>query len=121
VLNKKGFTKENRIQRPVEFRTIRDNGKRIRNRHFIINFHPCPHFKPRLGIIITKRHAAKAVERNRIRRQIKEWFRQKTVDIPLLDYVIIATPTTQSLCPNELRLCLDALLQKLNSHCKSYA
>jgi len=119
VPNFNGFLKENRIQQTADFQLIRQRGRRIRNQYFIVNYHNKSNDYPRLGTIISKRHAAKAVQRNRIRRQIKEWFRSQKSTLLSYDYVIIATPQTQKLPQPELRQCLNTLLQKLNSHCKN--
>ena len=48
---------------------------------------------PRLGLVVEKRFW-KAVQRNRIKRRLREWFRlhKHTVPLPGLDIVVIARP-----------------------------
>ena len=43
---------------------------------------------PRLGLIVAKRGVAKAHERNRIKRVIRDYFRQQQQELAALDIVI---------------------------------
>ena len=43
---------------------------------------------PRLGILISRRHAARAVERNRIKRCIREAFRLEQENLGALDLLV---------------------------------
>jgi ribonuclease P protein component len=44
---------------------------------------------PRLGLIVPRRHVKRAVERNRIKRQIRECFRESQAVLPPLDIVVM--------------------------------
>ena len=48
----------------------------------------------RLGMVIGKKHVSRAVDRNRIKRQIRETFRQsmQTEEASTLDIVVLARP-----------------------------
>lgn len=52
----------------------------------------CPNDKSvaRLGVIIAKRNAARAVDRNRIRRGVRECFRHSQNELIGLDIIVIA-------------------------------
>ncbi len=43
---------------------------------------------PRLGILVTRRHAARAVERNRIKRFVREAFRMEQEALGPLDVLV---------------------------------
>lgn len=43
---------------------------------------------PRLGILISRKHAASAVERNRIKRRIREAFRLEQENLGALDILV---------------------------------
>lgn len=49
---------------------------------------------PRLGCIVAKKHAKKAVERNRIKRIIKETFRLNKNKLLAYDVVVMTKPNT---------------------------
>lgn len=46
----------------------------------------------RLGIAVSRKTARSAVARNRIRRQVRETFRQCRAKLPRLDVVVMARP-----------------------------
>jgi ribonuclease P protein component len=43
---------------------------------------------PRLGILVSKRHAARAVERNRLKRCIREAFRREQETLGAMDLLV---------------------------------
>jgi ribonuclease P protein component len=49
---------------------------------------------PRLGLAIAKRRAPRAVDRNRIKRIVRESFRHHAADLPAVDIVVLARPGT---------------------------
>ena len=117
--NNSRFLTVNRIRKNAEFVAIRQSGMRLRNKHLIVNFIEKSDGCPRLGVVIAKRHIAKSVQRNQIKRQIKEWFRMKKCQLIPMDYVIIVTRSAGTLSHIELKRCLNSLLQKVNSRCKN--
>lgn len=44
----------------------------------------------RLGLIVPRRHLKRAVERNRIKRQIRECFRKSRKSLPPMDIIVMA-------------------------------
>ena len=102
----------NTLRTAADFKRMRQSAKRTRNQSFILNYGQATTAEPRLGIIITKRSVRLAVQRNRIRRQIKEWFRQLSLDQPAHDFIVIAAPNTGLLSNQELRQSLTHLHQK---------
>lgn len=50
----------------------------------------------RLGLAISKKNAKRAVDRNRIKRLIRESFRQNLHMLPAVDLVVMAKPVTKS-------------------------
>jgi len=49
---------------------------------------PSPTGQPRIGLIVGKRHCPLAVDRNRIKRIVRETFRVRRCRLPALDIVI---------------------------------
>jgi len=67
----------------------------------------------RIGLIIAKRHVKRAVDRNRIKRQVRESFRHRRDQLPSLDIVVLARPGLASLDSSEVYRQLDKLWRKL--------
>lgn len=92
------------------------------NRHFLLLATPNGYDGPghgRIGLIIAKRHVKRAVDRNRIKRQIRESFRHRRSELPSLDIVVLARPGIASLDSSEAYRQLDKLWRKLTKQAES--
>lgn len=67
--------------------------------------------RPRLGVIVSKRNAKKAVDRNRVKRVIRESFRLCKLDLPNNDYVICLR-NMKAVDKTALRKSVDTLWQR---------
>ena len=70
---------------------------------------------PRLGVVVSRKVHRSAVERNRIRRQIRESFRLKRRQLKTNDYVVRARPAAAQLDNAALRKALDELWEWFKS------
>jgi ribonuclease P protein component len=68
------FTKADRILKRSEFIALSKLGRRVQNNDFIAYFLPAQRDRSRLGVTVTKK-VGQAVERNRIKRRVRECFR----------------------------------------------
>lgn len=68
------FTKADRILKRSEFIALAKSGRRVQNADFIAYFLPSQSNQSRLGVTVTKK-VGQAVERNRIKRLVREFFR----------------------------------------------
>ncbi|MBW2440007.1 MAG: ribonuclease P protein component [Deltaproteobacteria bacterium] len=68
------FTKADRILKRSDFIALSKSGKRVQNSEFIAYFGPTRHNQSRLGVTVTKK-VGQAVERNRLKRMVREFFR----------------------------------------------
>lgn len=59
---------------------------------FTVVARPAPEGRARLGLAISRRCAARAVARNRIKRIVRESFRQRAGTLPPADYVVMCRP-----------------------------
>ena len=67
----------------------------------------------RLGLAISRKNIRRAVDRNRIKRIIRESFRQNRRLLDSLDIVILSTPSTVRFSNHELQDSLARLWQKV--------
>jgi len=72
---------------------------------------------PRLGLAISKKNAKRAVDRNRIKRIIRESFRQNQIRLPAVDLVVMAKPQTKSATNSELFTSLEHHWGRLIKQC----
>ncbi|MET0344459.1 MAG: ribonuclease P protein component [Polyangiales bacterium] len=79
-----------RLRKRFEFRRLRDQGRRVHTRSFVLIIAPAEQSQPRLGITVS-RQVGKAVRRNRVKRLVREVFRQhRDLLPPASDLVVIA-------------------------------
>lgn len=84
------FRPSDRLKKRYEFRRVQLNGRRIHTAHFLIVVQPNASPNTRLGITVTKK-VGSAVERNRIKRVVREVFRRNRSLFPAKhDVVFIA-------------------------------
>jgi len=63
---------------------------KISHRHVLILAIPNQLDRPRLGLVIAKKNIKLAVQRNRIKRHIRETFRLKQHNLPAFDAIVLA-------------------------------
>ncbi len=80
--------KEERIRRRSDYARIWREGKRRQTEHFLVSLMPNSLPFPRLGIVVSKR-VGQAVERNRLKRRIREFFRLHKEAFPGSSDVVI--------------------------------
>jgi ribonuclease P protein component len=105
------------MRRPAEFKRAYAAGKRLGNEFFTINAQPNGFTGPRLGMSIAARILRRAVDRNRLRRLIRESFRVNQLSLPPLDIVIGVRAGVLTADNRRLRSSLQQLWQKISSTC----
>lgn len=83
-----------RLTRPAEFERVFKDNQRARTDTLLVMARPNDARHARLGMVIPKRLLARAVDRNRVRRCVRETFRQQLAQLPACDFVVrlIARP-----------------------------
>jgi ribonuclease P protein component len=69
----------------------------------------------RLGLAISKRVSKRAVERNRIKRLLRESFRRIQHQLPSVDVMVMAREQAAGIAGSELLIELDQLWKKLSA------
>lgn len=83
-----GYPKTARLLTPAQFDYVFKNGKRMGSGPFLAVVANSPVETPRLGFALAKRQAKTAVQRNRLRRQLREQFRLAQPQLLPMDIVI---------------------------------
>jgi ribonuclease P protein component len=74
---------------------------------------------PRLGLAVASKMAGGSVERNRIRRVVRESFRLHQHELPAVDIVVSARPRARGAPNRELRANIEELWRKVQEQCGS--
>lgn len=103
-----------RLLHEREFKAVFSARQKQSNRHFRIHWSKSDQSRaePRLGLAIAKRVARRAVDRNRIRRLVRETFRIRRLKLRPLDYVVLANPAALEADNPTLIRSLDQLWQR---------
>ena len=121
------FQKSQRLLNSSEYKQVFDHNQfRVSNQHLLIlAYYPQTHAQTsRLGLVISKKNVARAVDRNRVKRITRETFRQNS-DFALLglDIIVLARKGLASQKNAQLQSTLTAFFSKLekkhNAHKKT--
>ena len=105
------FPRAYRLTRRVEFeRVLRHRSVRVTKGSFVALALPNASGGARLGMIIGKRHLPRAVDRNRVKRAIRESFRRHRAELPALDIVVQLASNAQH---EPSRTTLEEIWQRL--------
>ncbi|MEQ8954215.1 MAG: ribonuclease P protein component [Gammaproteobacteria bacterium] len=112
------FPKSSRLLESADFKAVFDGASfKVSSRHLLILGRLNEKGKARLGMVIAKKNIATAVNRNRIKRQLRDFFRRLPDDIPPLDLVVLARKDAATLSNPEIREALQNLWQDLLRKC----
>ncbi len=109
-----------RLLKAVEYSRVFKQAIRSSDRLFTVLASPNqqPKAAPRLGLAISKKNTKRAVDRNRIKRVIRESFRHRQQSLSTADFVVMAKPVTQNASKAELFKSLEQHWNRLASLCK---
>ena len=83
------FTKECRLLNSSDYGGVFDKAEYKVSCRFILMLAIKHRNQSRLGLVVSKKNISKAVERNRVKRAIRESFRKNKSQIPNLDVVVL--------------------------------
>lgn len=85
------FGKSQRLLKAADFKQVFDhNEARASHRYFLLLAKPAADNQQRLGLVVAKKNVRLAVQRNRIKRVVRETFRQLPEQQPPLDTIFLA-------------------------------
>lgn len=109
----KCFPKNERLLKRAQFLELSEDAGKRQNKYFIIRFQQGQQIQSRLGVTVTKK-VGKAVTRNRIKRHIREYFRNNKHRLNgSWDINLIAKQTAEGLASQQIPECLADLFNKI--------
>jgi ribonuclease P protein component len=114
VLRTGRFGRADRLLRPRDFQRVADSGRRIASRYFVVlvasSGGESGGNRRRLGLTVSRR-VGNAVVRNRIKRAVRSWFRQRRGYLEEgIDLVVIPRRGAGFLTPREIAFAMDEML-----------
>jgi len=106
-----------RLKKAAEFKAVFANPVKSSDRYFTLLAVRNAHGHPRLGLAIAKKVMKRAVDRNAIKRTVRESFRLHPEMIADLDIVVLAKKDVLSAEPAQLKESLCKHWQRLSSRC----
>jgi ribonuclease P protein component len=103
------FTYRDRLLNASQFTRVFDKATKSSSDFFTILSRENTAGQPRLGIVAAKRRAKRAVDRNIIKRIIRESFRLNKATLPTNDYVVILKRPIKIINRTNLRLQIETL------------
>ena len=97
-----------RLRRAADFAALRHAPGRLDTRFFLIRYSCSEAGSARLGLAVSRRVSKRAVDRNRIKRNVRESFRQVRTRLPAFDLLLIARQQAATATGPALRADLDA-------------
>ena len=110
-----GFSKNSRLLNTTDYKIVFDNAQfKVSCHQFLVLAISNRQSQSRLGLVIAKKHVSGAVQRNRIKRLIRESFRLVANGLPGLDLVVLARKDADKLDNRALTEKLNGLWKDLS-------
>ena len=108
-----GFPKSHRLLKPSDYsKVFNDVALKVPHRNFLILATPNELGHARVGLIFSKKNLRLAVQRNRIKRQVRETFRLQR-DLPGLDIIVLGRQGLNRLDNATVQSSLNELWQRV--------
>lgn len=112
------FPRSARLTHSQDFKAVFAGAEKQANRYLTVLYRPNTVQQARLGLAISKRVAKRASDRNRIKRLIRESFRQIRNDLPAVDIVVMVRPIACNTENATLLASLHSLWQRIIQSCE---
>ena len=101
------FSRDDRLTSADEYQYVFADARRFGNPNFTLLVRKNDLGYPRLGLAIAKKSVKLAVNRNRIKRNIRESFRHQKAELPSIDIIAMCRTGAVELSSQEIRTQLD--------------
>lgn len=105
--------KQAKLIKTDDFSSVFNLRKRIANKHLVMRYRPNDIMHARLGLIVAKKTAKLAVQRNYMRRVLRELFRLKQHELPAVDLIVQVQKIFVKADFFEIKQQFDALCKKV--------
>jgi ribonuclease P protein component len=113
VVKAYSFTKADRIRESGEYQALAKAGTRVHSQYFVLVYRKSRYPQVRLGLTVSKK-VGKAVNRNRVKRIVREYFRLNRNVFPVgLDVNVIARQRIGRLAAEAIRDHLGSCLARI--------
>lgn len=106
-----------RLTRPSEFKKVFAQSQRQSDACFAVLALPADSTGARLGLVVPRRMQRRAVDRNRIRRLVREHFRLHQHRLPAVDVIVMVREGLKGQPNEKLRDSLERHWQKIIDRC----
>ncbi|MCG8379807.1 MAG: ribonuclease P protein component [Proteobacteria bacterium] len=103
-----------RLRRPKDFQKVFSSKQRSVDDLFLFLFEKNNREYARLGLAVPKKHIQRSIDRNRIKRVIRESFRHKKHHFTGLDIVVMVRKPVKNINRKQFDLVLDKHCKKIN-------
>lgn len=109
---RRDFPRAVRLLNGADYQRVFKQARKASDQHFTVLARANPGAGARLGLAVAKKQARRAVDRNRLKRLIRESFRHHQDLLAGLDLVVMIRPACLRSDNASLRLSLEKLWQK---------
>ena len=104
----KSFGQAYRLLCAEDYQYVFDDARRFGNRNFTLLVRKNKLDHARLGLAISKKNVKRAVDRNRIKRLMRETFRHERDELPSIDIIAMCRTGAVELPSHEIRAQLES-------------
>ena len=115
------FKTELRLTNPADYKNVFADPVRSTDKYFTILAVKNNQLHPRLGLAIAKKNIRKAVDRNSIKRIIRESFRLSQHNLNCKDFVVLARRQANQIALQKLNQSLQRHWLKFKNQCDIYS
>jgi ribonuclease P protein component len=105
------YLKEYRLTHKSELQSVFACSVKVTHKYLLALYCPNTLDHARLGIVVTKARLPKAVDRNRVKRAIREAFRHQLADLPAIDVIVMLRGKCAEIKTGDLRADVDKLIE----------
>ncbi len=117
-----GFPKTSRLLNAADYKAVFSKARfKVSRRHFLVLAMHNDRPNSRLGLVLAKKNISLAVQRNRVKRQLRNTFRLNAVPLNELDLVVLARKDADKLNNKQLKDTIESLWRDLDSKRKCTA
>ncbi len=108
------LVKQAKMIKTDDFSSVFNFRKRISTQYLAIHYQPNEHQRARLGLVVGKKIAKLSVNRNYMRRVLRELFRTQQHDICHVDLIVRVQKKFSKVDFKQIKQEFDGLIDKLN-------